>query len=65
MISAVDVNIPGKEKLIKMVGTTSGYEKARSIQWRPSKIELIVAHDTGAVTIWKSQFGTVTCIFLL
>lgn len=57
----MDTAMPGKEKLAKVVGVVKGPEKARCVQWRPSKAELIVGYENGQVMVWSSQTGAPLC----
>jgi len=62
-ITMLDISVPGKEKLVKVLGTFKGQEKARCLEWRPSKVEVIVGHENGRVVIWQTQYGAMTHIF--
>jgi hypothetical protein len=59
MISVLETGKAGKDRFTKLIATMKGQEKARCIAWRPSKIELLVAYESGQLAFWNIQDGQV------
>ena len=61
MISVLETGKPGKDRFTKLVGSMKGADKARCIAWRLSKLELIVAYESGQVCFWNIKTGQTSC----
>ena len=61
VVSVVELGAVGKERTARLVTAMKGPEKARCIQWRPSKFELITSHETGLVIVWQLQTSSISC----
>ena len=65
MISVLETGKPGKDRFTKLVGSMKGSDKARCIAWRSSKLELIVAYESGKICFWNIQTGQTSCKVIL
>ena len=59
VISVLETGKPGKDRFTKLIASMKGQDKSRSVCWRPSKLELIVAYESGQVAFWNIQEGQV------
>ena len=57
----VEVGAPEKEKLTKVLGTFKGLDKAKGVQWRANNLEILVSHEQGQISVWKSLDGSLIC----
>ena len=62
MVSVLETGKPGKDRFTKLIGSMKGADKARSVSWRPSKLEIVVSHESGQVAFWNVQSAQVSCI---
>ena len=56
-ISVLDLNLPGKEKLINEISYFGGNIEIRIVRYNSSKNELITGDQSGKVTIWSLKTG--------
>eukprot|EP00826_Nyctotherus_ovalis_P036086 TRINITY_DN3170_c0_g1_i8.p1 TRINITY_DN3170_c0_g1~~TRINITY_DN3170_c0_g1_i8.p1 ORF type:complete len:215 (+),score=29.30 TRINITY_DN3170_c0_g1_i8:1215-1859(+) len=63
MISVLETGKPGKDRFTKLVGSMKGASKARCVRWRSSKLEAVVAYESGKVCFWNIQTGQVAYVF--
>lgn len=59
LVSVLETGKPGKDRFTRLIGTMKGLPEARILQWRPSKLELIVGYENGQVTVWRTQTAEV------